>query len=62
MKPETRILRMVAPDCGGPRKRRILEATAERYGATAQLVKDMIAAGLLVMYGKKRGATWGLPR
>lgn len=34
MRAELRILRIVQPDHGGPRKRTLLDAAATRYGAT----------------------------
>jgi hypothetical protein len=62
MKPATKILRLVAPDNGGPRKRSVLESLARGYGAGAELIDEMIAAGQLMKHGDRRGATWGLPR
>jgi len=60
-----RILKLVHPDGGGPRPRRILEAMArtprERNHAK-DIVDDLIGCGALVQYGKKKGAKYGLPR
>lgn len=62
MNARRRILKIVKPESGGPRPRRFLESTAKRYGAEPALITQMIAAGELVQYGRKRGARWGLPR
>jgi len=64
MKPATRILRAVQPDRGGPTHRTVLEHLAEHHGAACgkTLIKDLIVAGKLVLYGQKRGARWGLPK
>lgn len=61
MKPATKILRVVAPENGGPRKRSVLEGLARAYGATAELVDEMIRGGQLHKHGDRRGSTWGLP-
>ena len=59
-----RILKLVHPDGGGPRQRRILEAMArtprERDHAK-DIVDDLIGSGALVQHGKKKGAKYGLP-
>jgi len=60
-----RILRLVHPDGGGPRSRRILEAmarTPREQDHAADTVTEMIRCGALVRYGDKRGAKYGLPR
>lgn len=64
MTPATRILRAVQPDNGGPTYRTVLEHLAEHHGAASgkACLDQLIAAGKLVQYGKKRGARWGLPR
>ena len=62
MKAETRVLRMVKPENGGPRKRTVLDAAAKRYGEGPHLIEYLIAGGRLVRYGKARWSTWGLPR
>lgn len=58
----TRVLKLVAADNGGARKRSVLDAMATRLGEGPYLIDYLIAAGRLVRYGKARGATWGLPR
>ena len=67
MRPGTHILRAVTPDpagAGGPTYRSVLEALAEHHGAPCgkTRIDQLIAAGQLVQYGKKRGARWGLPK
>ncbi len=62
MKPETRVLRVVQPDNGGPRKRNILDGIARMYGGTDKTVDGLIADRRLVKYSDKRHALWGLPR
>jgi hypothetical protein len=62
MRAAAKLLRMVALENGGPRKRTVLDAAAKRYGEGPYLVDYLIAAGRLVRYGRARGATWGLPR
>jgi hypothetical protein len=64
MGPRARILRVVRPEYGGPRKRSVLVALANGRGAPdgEALVADMIRRGELVMVGDKRGATYGLPK
>lgn len=60
-----RILRLVHPDGGGPRPRRLLELMArtdlERRRAV-KVVDAMIEDGELVKYGDRRGARYGLPK
>jgi hypothetical protein len=59
-----RILRLVHPDSGGPRPRRILEAvgrTNRERDHAKDIVNDLIGCGALVMYGEKKGAKYGLP-
>lgn len=60
-----RILKLVHPDGGGPRQRRLLEMMArtalERRRAPA-VIDAMLENGELVMYGRKRGARYGLPK
>jgi hypothetical protein len=60
-----RILRVVAPASGGPRKRSVLEGLArterQRRGFD-QVLKGMLEARELVMYGDRKGARYGLPR
>jgi len=60
-----RILKLVHPESGGPRPRRLLEMMArtprEKDHASA-IVDELIRSGALVRYGDKRGAKWGLPR
>ena len=62
MKAATRLLRLVKPENGGPRKRNILDAIATKYGEGPHLVDYLIGGGQLVKYGDRRAATWGLPR
>ena len=59
-----RILKLVHPDGGGPRPRRILEAmarTARERDHAKDIVAEMIGCGALVQHGKKKGAKYGLP-
>lgn len=68
MRPGTHILRAVTPDPagagGGHQRDNVLEALAEHHGAPCgkTCIDQLIAAGQLVQYGKKRGARWGLPK
>ena len=62
MRAATRILKLVAPENGGARKRSILDAMAERLGEGPYLIDYLIAAKRLVRYGRARGALWGLPK
>lgn len=62
MRAETRVLYLVQPENGGPRKRSVLDNAATRYGEGEYLIDYLIAAGRLKRYGRARGATWGLPR
>ena len=62
MKPETRVMRVVQPENGGPRKRNILEAIATRYGGGKATVDRLIKSGALVKFGSTKRATWGPPR
>ena len=62
MRAETRVLRLVNPENGGPRKRSVLDAAAARYGEGEYLIDYLIAAGRLKRYGRARGARWGLPK
>lgn len=52
-----RVLKVVRPENGGPRKRTVLEGLVGE-----DVVVQMIERGQLVMHGKKRGATYGLPK
>lgn len=61
MRAETRVLRIVRLENGGPRKRSVLEAFATRYGEGPYLIDYLIAARRLQLYGYAKGATWGLP-
>jgi len=59
-----RILKLVSPDYGGPRSRRVLEAlarTAKQRHRAGTIIDTMLASGELVMYGTRRGATYGQP-
>lgn len=62
MRAETKILRIVQPDNGGPRKRSLLDAAATRYGEGPHLIDYMIAGKKLVRYGATKNARWGLPK
>ncbi len=64
MTPAGWILRAVKPDRGGPTHRSVLEHLAEHHGAECgkTLINDLIAAGKLALYGKKRASRWGLPK
>lgn len=60
-----RWLKVVKPENGGPRTKNVLLALARtpRQKANAEeILKDMLGERALVMYGDKRGATYGLPR
>ena len=57
----SRILRLVHPDNGGPRKRNVLEALARGKEDSRTTFKRLLASGDLVMYGDHRGATYGQP-
>lgn len=60
-----RILRLVHPDGGGPRPRRLLEAmarTPREKDHAADIVDQLIKCGALVRYGDTKGAKYGLPR
>lgn len=61
MKPETRVLRVVLPENGGPRPRSVLEGLARHYGAGPQIVDTLIESGALVKFSDKRHARYGLP-
>jgi hypothetical protein len=52
----------VHPEGGGPRSRRILEAVARAAGKPESYIDLMIERGELAMYGKRKGAKYGLPR
>lgn len=52
-----RVLRLVRPENGGPRTKNVLEGLVGE-GVIAMMIKD----GMLVMHGKRRGATYGLPK
>lgn len=59
-----RILRLVHPESGGPRPRRLLVAMARtmREKSRAELVvAQMIERGELVKYGDRKGTKYGLP-
>ncbi len=60
-----RILRVVAPESGGDRKRNVLVGLARTEGQrrkAGKIIDAMLAKGELVMRGDKRGAVYGLPR
>lgn len=61
MRAETKILRLVQPENGGPRKRNILEGMARHYGDGPHLIDYLIAGGKLVARGGPRNRTYGLP-
>lgn len=62
MRAELRVLRLVHPENGGPRKREVLDHAATRYGEGPHLIDYLIAGKRLKRYGRARGATWGLPK
>ena len=61
----SRILKLVHPDNGGPRKRSVLEGSArsvfERENF-ARCLNLMLERRDLIMYGKRKGAKYGLPK
>lgn len=60
-----RILRVVAPESGGPRSRNVLQGLARtepQRSAFGGLLEAMLEAGELAMYGDRKGARYGLPR
>lgn len=59
-----KILRVVAPDGGGPRKRNVLEGLARGYKVADfdRTLAQMLERGELVMYGERKGARYGLPK
>lgn len=65
MKLARRLLRVVEPDRGGPRKLTILRGLAMAKHPDEdfdQVFRGLIEAGRLVKHGTKRGTTYGLPR
>ncbi len=56
-----RILRLLAPDCGGPRKKSVLLGLADPKRVESTL-RRLIDAGLVRMIGDKRGARYGLAK
>jgi hypothetical protein len=58
-----KILRLVHPEMGGPRSRRVLEAAASNGGRDGKtFIAGMIERGELLKYGDRKGARYGLPR
>ena len=60
-----RILRVVAPESGGDRKRNVLVGLARTDGQrkrAGRIIEAMLERGELVMRGERRGAVYGLPR
>lgn len=57
-----RILRVVAPDSGGPRKRNVLEGLARGREDFRRTFSLLLSRGELVMYGARKHARYGLPR
>ena len=57
-----KILRIVHPEGGGPRPRRMLETLCLAAGNDAKYIDKMIERGELVMYGRRKGARYGLPK
>lgn len=60
-----RILNILQPEFGGPRKRLVLEGLAKHYaykGDFDALLRRMRDKGEIVMVGSKRGARYGLPK
>jgi hypothetical protein len=63
VKPETRVLRVVRQENGGPRKRSVLEGIAEKHGGSARTVSALISDGRLVKrVSARRWTLWGLPK
>lgn len=59
-----RILKITQPDNGGPRKLAVLLALARtpvQIHRARSIVQQMLNCGELVMYGDRRGATYGVP-
>lgn len=61
--PESRVLRAVQPDRGGPTFRSTLENVAENHGSEngKRCVQALIDIGKLWRYGERRGTRYGLP-
>ena len=60
-----RILKIVHPENGGPRPRRLLELmarTAREKDHAKAIVDELIRCGALVKYGDRKGTKWGLPK
>lgn len=60
-----RILNILRPEAGGPRKRLVLEGLSKHYaykGDFDELLRRMRDKGEIVMVGAKRGARYGLPK
>jgi len=54
-----RILRLLEPECGGPRRKNVLLGLADPKRVERTL-RRLMDAGLVVMVGDKRGARYGL--
>lgn len=57
-----RILAVLAPEGGGPRKRTVLRGIAGGEARLAPTLARLMKAGLVVMLGTKRGVTYGLAK
>lgn len=63
MSARTAVLKIVRPENGGPRARRLLEVVASLRGQDGKkFIDGMIERGELLKYGDKKGARYGLPR
>lgn len=56
-----RILRLLEPECGGPRKKNVLLGLAEPRRVERTL-RRLMDAGLVVMVGDRKGARYGLAK
>jgi hypothetical protein len=57
-----RILRLLSPEFGGPRKRTVLIGLAGSEKRLQRTLARLMAAGQVVMLGSKRGTLYGLGR
>jgi hypothetical protein len=54
-----RILRVLEPECGGPRKKNVLLGMADPK-RVERVLRRLMDAGLVVMIGDKKGARYAL--
>lgn len=57
-----RILNLLKPENGGPRKRSVLEGLAGSDPRLKPVLRRLLDAGQVVMLGDKRGARYALGR